>query len=141
MPDSRIMVAVSSPWASDKLFDAVRDLASRLDAAIVVVHVAQPSEGDDTENEARQRGEQTLATLTEQLAEANVPTEGMLLFGDDVARALLNAAVDQSVSMIVLGLSGRGRVARLLAGDVPQAVIKNAEVPVLLFPPEWAGTI
>ena len=141
MPDSRIMVAVSSPWASEKLFDTVRDLAERLGGSIVVVHVAKPSDEDDSDAEPRQRGEQTLTTFTEQLSDAGIRAEGMLLFGDDVPRALINAAEDQNISLIVLGLSGRGRMARLLAGDIPQNVIKNANVPVLLFPPDWAGTV
>ncbi len=141
MGDSRILVAVSSPWASDKLFTSIRDLAGRLGASIVVAHVAQAGDQDETPEDARLRGEQTLRTLTGRLTEENVPAEGVLLFGDDVARAVLNAARAHKATLIVIGLSAKSRVARLFAGDVPQQIIKQARLPVLLYPADWCGMI
>ena len=141
MAASRIMVAVSSPWASEKLFATVHDLADRLAGSVVVTHVVRATEEDDSTDQARQRGEQTLAGLADRLQEAKVQAEGVLLFGDDVARAILNAARAHNITLIVLGLSGKGRVARLLEGDVPQQVMRQADVPVLMFPPDWSGAI
>lgn len=141
MPASRILVSVSTPWASDKLFATVRDLADRLNATVVVAHVAKPTESDDSDEDTKLRGEQTLSTLVERLKDANIPAEGLLLYGDDVARAVINAAEAQKITLIVVGLSGKGRVARLLAGDIPQQIVKTATVPVLSFPPDWSGTI
>lgn len=138
---SRIFVAVSTPWASDKLYLTIRDLADRLSATVIVAHVARPTEEDESTDDTRQRGEQTLASLTSRLAESNIPAEGLLLYGDDIGRAILNAAEAQNATLIVLGLSGKGRVARLLAGDIPQQIVRAAHVPVLLFPPDWSGTI
>ncbi len=141
MARSRILVSVSTPWASEKVCAAIRDLAQRLDASVVVAHVAQSQDDDDSEQDARDRGEQTLSMLTSNLVEAGVTAEGVLLFGDDVARAILNAASAHDVTLIILGASGKGRMARLLAGDVPQQVIRSTELPVLVFPPDWAGMI
>lgn len=141
MPASRILVAVSSPWASDKLFTTIRDLADRLNASVLVAHVAKPTEQDDSVEETRQRGEQALSTLTSRLNDANIPAEGLLLYGDDVARAILNASEEQRVTMIVLGISAKGRISRLLAGDVPQQIARAVGVPLLLLPPDWSGTI
>ena len=42
---SRILVAVSSPWAAQKVVDTVSDLARRLSAEVLVVHVSRPSGG------------------------------------------------------------------------------------------------
>ena len=141
MAGSRLLVAVSTPWASDKLFTTVCNLADRLNASVVVAHVARPTEQDDSVEDTRLRGEQTLTTLTMRLNEANVPAEGLLLYGDDVARAILNAAEDRHASMIIIGLSGKGRLARLLAGDVPFQIAKQSPVPMLMLPPDWSGTI
>lgn len=135
------MVAVSTPWASEKLFQTVRDLAIRLDAAVIVAHVAVAHEEDESEADTRQRGEQTLSTLTSRLAEVKVPAEGVLLFGDDIARAVLNAAEAHQASLLILGATGKGRMARLLAGDVPQQIIRQADRPVLIFPPDWSGVV
>ena len=135
------MVAVSSPWASEQMVARVQDLAGRLGGAVIVAHVVKPTEEDETEEQARQRGEQALETLTKPLIEAGIAAEGILLFGDDVARALLNASKSQRATLLVVGLSGKGRMARLLAGDVPHTVGRNADLPVLLFPPDWSGTV
>ena len=141
MADSRILVAVSSPWASDKLFSTIYNLADRLNASVVVAHVARPTEQDETAEETKRRGEQTIATLTDRLVEANVPAERLLLYGDDTAKAILNAAEDQQATLIIVGLSGKGRLTRLLAGDVPLQVVKQSGVPMLMLPPDWSGTI
>jgi nucleotide-binding universal stress UspA family protein len=138
---SRILVAVSTPWASEKLAGTIRDLATRLAASVVVAHVARPTEQDETADDTRLRGEQALAGITTKLVEANIPAEGLLLYGDDVARAILNAAEAQHATLIVMGLTGKSTIARLLAGDVPSAVTKATTIPVLLMPPDWSGKI
>ena len=79
MTGSRILVAVSTPWASEKLFVTVRNLADRLHAAVIVAHVARPTEEDESTDDTRQRADQTLTTLTSRLVEANIPAEALLL--------------------------------------------------------------
>ncbi|MEX0741811.1 MAG: universal stress protein, partial [Phycisphaeraceae bacterium] len=130
MAGSRILVAVSTPWASDKLCATIEDLADRLEASVIVAHVARPTEEDDSAEETRERGERTLQSLTDRLDHANLPSEKLLLYGDDVGRAILNACDEQQATLIVLGLSGKGRMARLLAGDIPQQIIRQSRVPV-----------
>jgi len=48
---SRIMIAVSSPWAAQKAVEPVADLAKRLGAEVLVVHVSRPSGGQMREQE------------------------------------------------------------------------------------------
>jgi nucleotide-binding universal stress UspA family protein len=108
---------------------------------VVVAHVAQPNDEDESEQDTRLRGEQTLHTLADRLSEAGVTVESELLFGDDIARAVLNAAAAHNVTLIVIGATGKGRVARLLAGDVPQQIVRHADRPVMLLPPDWSGNI
>lgn len=141
MAKSRILVAVSSPWASEKLAPAVADLTRRLDAEVIVAHVAHVQEEDETESDAKQRGEQTLKVFTSTLVEAGIKAEGVMLFSDDVSKAILNTAKARACTLIVLGLTSKGVIRRLIAGDVPSDIIKQVEVPVLLCPANWAGTI
>ena len=53
---SRMLIAVSSPWASEKLAEPIADMARRLDATAVVAHVAQLQDEDEHESDATQRG-------------------------------------------------------------------------------------
>ena len=65
----------------------------------------------------------------------------LLMFSDDIARAIINTAVERGITLIVLGLTGKNVFARLLAGNVPVELIKNTKIPVLLFPPDFKGSI
>jgi nucleotide-binding universal stress UspA family protein len=137
---SRILVAVSSPWASERVADPLAQLARRLDAEVLVVHVSRPSGGQMREQEQAD-GESAINLLREKLQAQNVTVQTLLMFSDDIARAILNTAVEREVTLIVLGLTGKNVFARLLAGNVPVELIKNTRIPVMLLPPDFKGTI
>jgi nucleotide-binding universal stress UspA family protein len=137
---SRIMVAVSSPWASQKVVETVADLAMRINAEVLAVHVSRPSGGQMREQEQAD-GEAAVRLLNEGLSQRGVAVQTLLMFSDDIARAILNTAAERNITLIVLGLTGKNVFARLLAGNVPVELIKNTKIPVLLLPPDWSGTI
>ena len=137
---SRILIAVSSPWAAQKAVDPVSDVAKRLGAEVLVIHVSRPSAGQMRDQEQAD-GEAAINFLSEKLRERGIVVQTLLLFSDDIARAILNTATERDVSIIVLGLTGKNVFARLLAGNVPVELIKNTKVPVLLLPPDWARTL
>lgn len=137
---SKILVSVSSPWAAQRVVETVTDLAKRMDAEVLVVHVSRPSGGQMREQEQAD-GEAAISLLRDQMQRANVSVQTLLLFSDDIARAVLNTAAEHGVSMIVLGLTGKNVFARLLAGNVPVELIKNTRIPVLMIPPDWTGKV
>ena len=137
---SRILIAVSSPWAAQKVIDPLSDLARRLSAEVLVVHVSRPSGGQLREQEQAD-GEAAISFLSGKLSEKGVVVQTLLMFSDDIARAVLNTAIERNVTLIVLGLTGKNVFARLLAGNVPVELIKNTRIPVMLFPPDWSGQI
>jgi nucleotide-binding universal stress UspA family protein len=133
---SRILVAVSSPWASERVIDTVGDLAARVGAEVLVVHVSRPSGGQLREDEQAD-GEAAVHMLANRLSGRGVVAQTLLMFSDDIARAILNTANERQISLIVLGLTGKNVFARLLAGNVPVELIKNTRIPVMLLPPDW----
>lgn len=137
---SRILIAVSSPWAAEKVADGVADVAKRLSAEVLVVHVSRPSGGQLREQEQAD-GEAAIRLLRDKLQQKDIPVQDLLMFSDDIARAILNTAVERDVSLIVLGLTGKNVFARLLAGNVPVELIKNTRIPVLILPPDWNKSI
>ena len=137
---SRILVAVSSPWAAQKVVEPLSNLAKRLDAEVLVLHVSRPSGGQMREQEQAD-GEQAIATLRQALEERGVIVQTLLMFSEDIAVAILNVAEERGVTLIALGLTGKNIFARLLAGNVPVELIKNTRTPVLLLPPDWNGMI
>lgn len=133
---SKILVAVSSKIAAERLVDPVADLASRMDSEVIVVHVSRPSAGAARNDESNDASDAVKA-LQDGVVRKNVAVNTLLLFSDDIAQAILNVAVEQKVSMICLGLTGKNVFARLLAGNVPLELLRGAKIPVLLFPADW----
>jgi nucleotide-binding universal stress UspA family protein len=137
---SRILVAVSSPWAAQKCVEPVGDMAKRLGAEVLAVHVSRPSGGQMREQE-QSEGETAINLIRQALQDKGIVVQTLLMFSEDIARAVLNVAGERQVTLIVLGLTGKNIFARLLAGNVPVELIKNTKVPVLLLPPDWTGTV
>jgi nucleotide-binding universal stress UspA family protein len=137
---SRILVAISSPWAAQKVLDPIADLGRRLAADVLVVHVSKPSGGQMRQQEEAD-GEAAISLLRERLESRGVTVQTLLMFSDDIARAILNTAIEREVTLIILGLTGKNVFARLLAGNVPVELIKNTRIPVLLLPPDWNGSL
>jgi nucleotide-binding universal stress UspA family protein len=137
---SRILVAVSSPWAAEKSADTISELAKRLGAEVLVVHVSRPSGGQLREQEQAD-GEAAIRFLRDYLQQKSVPVQDLLTFSDDIARAILNIAVERDCTLIVLGLTGKNVFARLLAGNVPVELLKNAKIPVLILPADFSKRI
>src|SRR3954469_19598307 len=115
---SRILVAVSSPWASQRVVDTVGALARRIGAEVLVAHVSRPSGGEMREQEQAD-GESAVRLLSEKITERGAQVQTVLMFSDDIARAILSTALELEISLIVLGLTGKNVFARLLAGNVP----------------------
>jgi nucleotide-binding universal stress UspA family protein len=137
---SRILVAVSSPWAAEKTAETIGDLAKRLGAEVLVIHVSRPSGGQLREQEQAD-GEAAIRLLRDKLQQKNIPVQDLLLFSDDIARAIINTAAQREVSLIVLGLTGKNVFARLLAGNVPVELLRETKIPVLVLPPDWNKSI
>ena len=89
---SRILVAVSSPYAAQKVADCVSDLAKRMTAEVLVVHVSRPSGGQMREQEQAD-GEAAIRLLRERLQEKNIAVQDLLMFSDDIARAILDGTL------------------------------------------------
>jgi nucleotide-binding universal stress UspA family protein len=133
---TKILVAVSSALAADRLIEPVAQLARRLGAEVLVVHVSRPSGGQTREQEEAD-GERAVRSLQDGISSHGVNVQTLLMFSDDIARAILTTAEEQKATLICLGLTGKNVFARLLAGNVPVELIRNTKIPVLLFPPDY----
>ena len=109
---------------------------SGIGAEVLVVHVSRPSGGQMREQEQAD-GESAVRLLSEQLQTRGLVVQTLLMFSDDIARAIINTSAEREVTLIVLGLTGKNVFARLLAGNVPVELIKNTRIPVLLLPADW----
>ena len=137
---SRILVAVSSPLASERVVTPVSDLAKRLAAEVLVVHVTRPTGGTSAARESGD-GEAAVRLLGDKIRARGVAVQTLLMFSDDIAQAILNTAAEREVTLIVLGLTGKNIFARMIAGNVPVELIRDTKIPVILLPPDFRGTV
>ncbi|MEI8196565.1 MAG: universal stress protein [Phycisphaerae bacterium] len=135
---SKIVLSVSERWVPDGRVEAIADFANRMHASILVVHVAYGTEGPAPDKSA---GERVLEQVAQVLKARQLVVETLLLFSDSIPAAVVKTASEHGGSMILLGLSSKGMLARLIEGNVAQEIIKTTRVPVLLLPPDWKGEI
>jgi nucleotide-binding universal stress UspA family protein len=135
---SKVLLAVSERWVPDVRVDALGDFVQRLGGSLLAVHVAYGSEGSGA---GVQPGEKLLEQIAKPLRDKGVKIETLFLFSDDVGAAILKTAEEHRATMIVLGLSSKGVLTRLIEGNLTQEVIKGARMPVLLLPAEWLNPL
>ena len=135
---SKLLLAISERWVPDMRVDAIADFVSRLGGSILVVHVAYGSEASGA---GVMPGERLLEQIVKQLRAKNIKAETLFLFSDHVGAAILKTAEEHAATLVLLGLSSKGMLTRLIEGNVAQEVIRNATVPVLLLPADWMNPI
>jgi nucleotide-binding universal stress UspA family protein len=138
---TKVLLAVSDRWVPDVRVDNIGDFVQRLGGSLLAVHVAYGSEASGA---GVQPGEKVLEQIAKQLRDkwgAGAKIETLFLFSDDVGAAILKTAEEHGVTMIVLGLSSKGMLTRLIEGNLTQEVIKGARMPVLLLPAEWMNPL
>ncbi len=135
---SKILLAISDQWVVDPRTDALAEWARRLDADILAVHVIF---GGDESATAKHPGEKILEELDVKLKAAGARVETLVLFANDIVSALLRVPEERHATVIVLGLANKGMLARLIEGNIPQAIINATRVPVLCLPPDWDGVL
>jgi nucleotide-binding universal stress UspA family protein len=134
----RILVPVDGSDCSRRAVTYGAGVASACGADLDLVHVLEGRGflrsvfGDDERERRRSRARELLEAAAD-LVGPDVAVDTHLLEGD-AAESVLGAADDRGADLVVLGKSGRGGVRRRLLGSVSTAVLRHADVPVLVVP-------
>ena len=110
----RIMVAVTGAPGNAAVIRRAARIASRIKADLIAVHVVS---GDDTSRAS--------TAELEELVKA-VGGRWQTLEGDDVAKTIFAAAVDQQITQIVVGTSRLTRWQSMTRGSVIQTILRLA---------------
>jgi nucleotide-binding universal stress UspA family protein len=86
--------------------------------------------GEPLRSKLEQEGDAAISRIEERVTDAGVDVTGEKRAGNPPA-AILEAARDEDVDLIVMGTHGRTGLDRYLLGSVTERVVRQAEVPVL----------
>lgn len=143
-PIRSLLVATDfSPGADRALAWAVH-LAARYEAEVHVLHVSHheaavrsPSRLDAGEEASPESVAETpMRRVLQRYREAGVPLHTHIEQGTAVAPRIARAAHAQHADLVVVGTHGRRGVRRLMLGSVAEEVVRTADRPVLVVPPE-----
>ena len=145
LPDSRmkkLLLATDLTEASASATDEAFELASRLDASLLVVSVIDPGSlllpGGRFRvrvDQVRERREKLAQGLVERGRAAGIDVS-FLIWSGDPGDMIIEAAEAEHADMILVGSHGRGAVGRLFLGSVSEHVVRNAPCPVLVVRPK-----
>lgn len=139
-----ILVALDLSDASSRILAAARQCAGQFGAHLWLVHVAAP-EPDFVGYEPGPKNvrhdvastfraeHRELQQAARDLADEGVKATSLLVQGP-TAETLLDEAEKLPADIIVIGSHGHGAVHHLLLGSVSEAVLRQAECPILVIP-------
>ncbi|MBZ6526388.1 universal stress protein [Aerococcaceae bacterium DSM 111021] len=104
-------------------------LAKQWDSNVYLVRVVKD---DDNQEITPEQRESLLNSLEEYARNERVSLNKELIYGDprtQIAEVLVNR---WSIDLIILGATGKGRVAKMLIGSITDYVVRNAQCDVLI---------
>ena len=140
----KLLVAIDLPDSPATVIGAAKALATKTGATVILLHVAAPDPdfvGYDVDPPvmrdavaARFHEEhRLLQALGKALRDEGLECVALLLQGS-TAETILREAEKASADLIVLGSHSKGMLKKLVLGSVSEAVLRQANVPVLVVP-------
>src|SRR6266568_676401 len=147
-PFARILVAVDESEPAKAAIETAETLASKTGAAVRLVHVVDATRNWNPESAMggelsyeflRSEGEWLLRRAQKRLGR-QISSKWELLVG--LPQEMIVADAKQwNADVIVIGTHGRGRLGTLLLGSTAQAVVANADCPVLVVGPRTLNRV
>jgi nucleotide-binding universal stress UspA family protein len=136
----RILVAVDSTEVARKAARVAMDLAGRVGARVTLVHVlpASVAEGETADFAAFEQACENyasglLAELRHLTGRNGPPTDIAVLHGAP-AEAIVKAAREEDVDLVIVGTRARGAIARTLLGSVADELLRLCPKPLMVVP-------
>jgi nucleotide-binding universal stress UspA family protein len=132
----KMLLAIDESEHSAKAVLIVKDLAARLDAEVIVLHVLErdASKVGAFDYEAPEEAPAIVIDAVQELQNNGVKARGEIahtIYGR-AAEQILDAAKKEGASLIVMGSRGLSDWAGLLLGSATQKVLHLGDIPVLV---------
>jgi nucleotide-binding universal stress UspA family protein len=138
-PIRKILLATDLLASSSEATARAIDLASRLEARLLIVNVLEKRRlagggAHERVDQARTERERLLVKVVRDARSAGVTAEFMVWEGDP-GSSIATAAEAEQADLVVVGTRGRSGAGRMLLGSVSDHVVRHAACPVLVVRP------
>ena len=138
-----ILAPIDYSEVSNNALDYAAELAAFTNAKLVLLHayhiplptgdapilMISPKDVEEENKQAIKKAEKRIQKITGgKIKVESIAHEG---FATD---AILNVAKEKNADLIVMGITGAGKIAQAVIGSVSTAVMKKANIPVLIIP-------
>jgi nucleotide-binding universal stress UspA family protein len=139
-PIRTILVATDLTAASGEATARAIDLATRLEARLLIVNVLEKRRlagggSHERVDQARAERERLLMGVVRDARAAGVTAE-FLVWDGDPGGSIAAAAEAEAADLVVVGTRGRSGAGRMLLGSVSDHVVRHATCPVLVVRPD-----
>jgi nucleotide-binding universal stress UspA family protein len=143
-PIRTILLATDLTGASREATGRAIDLASRLEARLLIVNVLEKRRlsgagSHERVDQARTEREALLVKVVRDARDAGVTAE-FLVWDGDPGDSIASAAEAEHADLVVVGTRGRSGAERMFLGSVSDHVVRHAECPVLVVRPSRRPT-
>ena len=131
----RVMVGTDLSQTASKAVEWAVDFAGRFDAELHLVQVVVPSHPSDTEFGAAERTQAAAAAEALQAEVERLAGErgrSHVVIDPDPAMAIVGAAEDAAIDVLVVGNAGMAGRKEFLLGNVPNRISHNARCTVII---------
>jgi nucleotide-binding universal stress UspA family protein len=138
-----ILVSTDFGEAADSALLYGRELATRFDATLHVLHVAEnvyitafgaetyASFAPDLQRDIEQNAQKRLHEAVLDSDGSGPPTVPVVMTSSSPAFAIIDYARAHAIDLIIMGTHGRGTLGHILMGSVAERVVRLAPCPVL----------
>jgi nucleotide-binding universal stress UspA family protein len=91
---------------------------------------------EQVNEEVRREAEEELAAIAQRLQADGVQCTIRAVLGGQVAAGILRAMHEPGIDLIAMTTHGRGGLGRLLIGSVAYNIVRDADIPVLIYRPK-----
>lgn len=132
-----ILFATDFSGRCDRARDRAVRLARHWGARLILLHVWNPAPGEDAGAEGTEHA-RLVARLRAEVEDGSVDVEARIASGN-VADAIVEAASENAVDLIVTGLSHIDELSDFLVGTTVERVLRHARSPVLVVKKQPRG--
>jgi nucleotide-binding universal stress UspA family protein len=132
----RIVLPIASVEDAETTCEQVRPRLPE-GGEVLAVHVVEKAGGAPDKASVEQReksAREIFAVVEDELSAEAVTVETDILYGTDVAEAILDAADEFDATVVVFTPRGGSRWLKLLTGDTATNLIESADRPVVVLP-------